>query len=102
MSVTAARKRTGMAFVVALVLWGAVAASAVAATSTITRADCLNGRITRNGAPVPQAECLRHVGQGVNLAHTGFDVWIVALAGGACLAGAALLRLRPRQRTSRA
>jgi hypothetical protein len=102
MSLIPARTRMVAALVAALALWAALAATASASTSTITRSDCLNGRISRHGKPISQAECLRHVGQGVNLAHTGFDVWIVALAGGACLAGAAALRLRPRFRNSRA
>lgn len=80
----------------ALALWAALAASAIAANSTITRADCLSGRISRHGKPVSTSECLRHVGQSVKLAHTGFDVWVFVLAGGACLAGAAVLR-RPRR-----
>jgi hypothetical protein len=100
MSFISAKKRATAVLVVGLALWAAIAASAVAATSTITRADCLSGRISRHGQPISKAECLRHVGQGVNLAHTGFDVWIVVVAGSACLAGAAALRLRPRFRNT--
>ena len=100
MSFISARKRAAAVLVVGLALWAAMAASAVAAQSTITRADCLSGRISRNGKAVSKEECLRHVGQSVNLAHTGFDVWIFVLAGGACLAGAAALRLRPRFRNT--
>ena len=102
MSLIPATRRTVTILVAALALWAAMAATAVAATSTITREDCLKGRISRHGKPVSTAECLRHVGQSVNLAHTGFDAWIVALAGGACLAGSAVLRLRPRSRGTRA
>ncbi len=88
--------------VAALALWVGIAATAVADTSTITREDCLKGRISHQGKPVSTAECLRHVGQSVPLAHTGFEVWMVALAGGACLAGAAALRVRPRHRSTSA
>ena len=102
MSFIPATRRTATILVAALALWAAMSATAVAANSTITREDCLKGRISRHGKPVSTAECLRHVGQGVQLAHTGFDAWIVALAGGACLAGAAALRLRPRYRSTRA
>lgn len=102
MSFIPARTRAAAVLVVAVAIWAALAATAVAATSTITRSDCLNGRISRNGKAISQSECLRHVGQNVNLAHTGFDAWIIAAAGGVCLAGAAALRLRPRLRNTRA
>ena len=102
MSFIPARSRAAAVLIAALALWAAIGATAVASTSTITRQDCLNGRISRHGKPISQSECLRHVGQSVNLAHTGFDAWIVALAGGACLAGAAVLRLRPRFRNNQA
>lgn len=102
MSLISGTRRTVTILVAALALCAVMAPTAGAATSTITRDDCLKGRISHQGKPVSTAECLRHVGQSVNLAHTGFDAWIVALAGGACLAGAAALRIRPRDRTTRA
>ena len=94
MSFTTVHRRTAAVLIAVVALWGALAIPAFASNSTITRADCLAGRISKNGKPISTADCLRHVGQSVKLAHTGFDVWIVALAGGACLAGAVALRVR--------
>ena len=74
----------------------ASATPAQAGTSTITRADCEAGRITVNGRTLSRSECLARVGQRVNLSGTGLDAWMIALLGGAALAGGVALRRRPR------
>lgn len=71
--------------------------SALAATSTITRQDCAQGRIRdKSGTPISQARCEALVGRSIELASTGFDDWIVALGGLVFIGGGVLLWRRPR------
>ena len=73
----------------------AVAGSAIAASSTITQEDCDRGTIKdRAGNTISKERCERLIGKQVALAGTGFEVWIVAAAGVACLGGAAFFGLR--------
>ena len=67
-------------------------------TSTITRQDCESGRITVGGRTLSRQECLNRVGQRVRLANTGFDAWILALAGVGLVGAALVIRRRPSAR----
>lgn len=67
-------------------------------TSTITRSDCEQGRITVGGRTLSRQECLNRVGQRVRLASTGFDAWILALAGVGLVGAALVIRRRPSAR----
>ncbi|TMK39103.1 MAG: LPXTG cell wall anchor domain-containing protein [Actinobacteria bacterium] len=87
------------AVAVALVFVAAV--PALAAKSTVTRQDCQNQTIKINGKRLSTAQCLKHVGQsatlvgrGSNLAHTGFEVWILGLLGAGLIGGAVVVRRR--------
>lgn len=84
----------------AVLLLSAGAGSALAQQSTITPSDCQNGRIRNEaGATIPVARCEELVGRSVTLASTGFDAWLVALAGVACVGAAVVLvTFRPRAR----
>jgi LPXTG-motif cell wall-anchored protein len=92
------------ALVAALVL--AAAVPALAAKSTVTSQDCKNRTIRVNGKRLSTAECLKHVGQsatlvgrGSNLAHTGFEVWILGLLGASFVGGAFVVRRRASARS---
>ncbi len=98
-------RRLTRALVLALVLGAIAPAVAVAASGTITQQDCNQGRIRdQSGNAIPLSRCEKLIGQSVKLASTGFDAWIVAVAGGACLVAAVglrrplRLRLRPARR----
>lgn len=76
-----------------LALSGLVAAPAVAQQGTITAQACAQGRIhDQSGAPIPRARCDSLIGQPIELASTGFDAWILAAVGAACIGAALLLR----------
>jgi len=98
MSFAPRRATRGLAALVAIVVLMiplAVAGTALAATSTITQQDCEQGTIKdKSGNTISKERCQQLVGKQVQLAGTGFEVWIVAVAGVACLGGAAYLGLR--------
>jgi LPXTG-motif cell wall-anchored protein len=73
----------------------ATASPAMAATSTVTQADCDAGRIkNKQGETLRGAACERLIGQRVQLAQTGFEAWWLLLGGVACIGGAVALRVR--------
>ena len=91
----ATRAFAALAAIVVLMVPLALAGTALAATSTITQQDCDQGTIKdRSGNPISKERCERLIGKKVALAGTGFEVWIVAAAGVACLGGAAWFGLR--------
>jgi LPXTG-motif cell wall-anchored protein len=84
------------------------AVPAIGAQSTVTKQDCQNRTITVKGKRLSTAQCLKHVGQsatlvskgrGSNLAHTGFEVWILGLLGASLVGGALVLRRRTSARS---
>jgi hypothetical protein len=80
---------------VALMVPLVVAGAALASSSTITQQDCDKGTIKdKDGNTIPKERCERLIGKRVALAGTGFEVWVVAAAGVACLGGAAFFGLR--------
>jgi hypothetical protein len=89
-----------LAAVLTTLLLSVGAGSALAQQSTITPSDCQHGRIKNQaGSTIPVSNCEELVGRSVTLASTGFDAWIVAVGGAACLGAAvALVTLRPRAR----
>ena len=98
----ATRSLAALVAIVVLMVPLAVAGSALAATSTITQQDCDQGTIKdQQGTSIPKERCEKLIGKQVSLASTGFEVWIVAAAGVACLGGAAFFGLR-RPGTARA
>lgn len=73
------------------------AAPAMAATSTVTQADCDAGRIKNKQGTVLRGEaCEKLIGQRVQLAQTGFEAWWLLLGGVACIGGGVALRVRRR------
>lgn len=104
MSLARNRRTLARAIVTALIavsLASFAVEPALAASSTITRQDCVQGRIRdRSGAAVPLSRCEALIGKSVQLAQTGFDAWIVALAGVVCVGGAGVLVLRGRRKTA--
>jgi hypothetical protein len=94
------RRFRGLATLVALVTAVALiatAAPAMAATSTVTQADCDAGRIkNKQGETLRGEACERLIGKRVQLAETGFEAWWLLLGGVACIGGAIALRVRPR------
>jgi LPXTG-motif cell wall-anchored protein len=92
------RRFRGMATLVALVTAVALvvtAAPTMAATSTVTQADCDAGRIkNKQGTTLKGAACEKLIGQRVQLAQTGFEAWWLLLGGVACIGGAVALRVR--------
>jgi hypothetical protein len=91
----ATRTLAALVAIVALTFPLAVAATAMASTSTITQADCDRGTIKdTSGQAISKARCEKLIGKRVKLAGTGFDVLPFAIGGVACLAGAAFLGLR--------
>jgi hypothetical protein len=99
----ATRAFAAFAALVVLMVPLAVAGTALASTSTITQQDCDQGTIKdKSGAAISKDRCQKLIGKQVALAGTGFEVWLVAAAGVACLGGAAwfgLRRSRPAVRT---
>src|SRR3954451_3267317 len=95
----ATRSLAALVAIVVLMVPLAVAGTAFASTSTITQQDCNQGTIKdKSGNTISRERCQRLVGKQVQLAGTGFEVWPIAIAGAACLAGAAwfgLRRVRP-------
>jgi LPXTG-motif cell wall-anchored protein len=93
----AARTLAALAALVALAAPLALAGSALAQTSSITRQDCDQGTIkSKSGQPISKARCQELIGKQVQLAGTGFDVWPLVAGAGVLLAGAALLGFRRR------
>jgi hypothetical protein len=91
----ATRAFAALAAIVALMVPLAVAGTALASTSTITRSDCNQGTIKdKSGNAISKARCEKLVGKQVQLAGTGFDVLPLLLGGVACLGGAAFFGLR--------
>lgn len=95
--------RLAVTLVAVLVLGLTVAAPAFGqqsrgGTSVVTQADCDAGRITnRQGRTLRGEECRRLVGKRVRLAQTGFEAWILGLAGLGLAGGAVALRFRRRR-----
>lgn len=81
-----------------LVISSVLTGAAFGAQSTITQNDCQQGRIRDTaGNTIPIARCEKLIGKTITLASTGFEDWIVAVAGVACLAGAFALRASVRR-----
>lgn len=73
------------------------AAPAIAATSTVTQADCDAGRIkNKQGETLRGEACEALIGKRVQLAETGFEAWWLLVGGLACIGGAVALRVRRR------
>lgn len=102
MSLTAARRaaRPLIAVVIAVALVASLAGTAMANTGTISQTDCNQGTIKdTSGTSISKSRCEALIGKSVKLAGTGLDLWPIAIAGVACVAGAAALTLRPRRPT---
>ena len=93
-----ARRLAALAVLIALLAPFATAGMAMAASGTITEADCAQGTIKdqATGQPISRARCEALVGRNVQLASTGFDLRPVIAAGVLCLAGAAAFGMRRR------
>ena len=89
---------TALVAVIAVMGSLVLASVAMAATSTVTQADCNAGTITRNGQKLSQAECEKLIGKRVNLASTGFPAWALLVAGVGLVgvAGVLVIRRRPQ------
>ncbi len=98
MSFAPRRAKRALAALVAIVAVAAplaLAGTALAQTSTITQQDCEQGTIKdRSGEAISQERCERLIGKQVQLAGTGFEVWLLAVGGILCLGGAAYFGLR--------
>ena len=94
----ATRRLAALAVLIAMLASLATAGMAMAASGTITREDCAQGRIedTRTGEPISRARCEPLIGKNVKLASTGFDLRPVIAAGGLLLLGAAAFGVRRR------
>jgi LPXTG-motif cell wall-anchored protein len=91
----AVRAFAALAALVVLMVPLAVAGTALASTSTITQQDCDQGTIKdKAGQAISKSRCESLIGKQVALAGTGFEVWILAAAGVACLGGAAYFGVR--------
>ena len=88
------------AFVVLIAMFAscAMAGAAMAASGTITEADCAQGTIKdqATGQPISRARCEALIGRNVQLANTGFDLGPLIAAGAVCLVGAAAFGMRRR------
>jgi hypothetical protein len=93
-----ARRIAALAALIALLASFATAGVAMAASGTITEADCAQGTIKdqSTGQPISRARCEALVGRNVQLASTGFDLRPVMAAGVLCLVGAAAFGMRRR------
>jgi hypothetical protein len=93
-----ARRLVAVAVLIAMLASFATASVAMAASGTITEADCVQGTIKdqTTGQPISRARCEALVGRNVQLASTGFDLRPVVLAGVLCLVGAAAFGMRRR------
>jgi LPXTG-motif cell wall-anchored protein len=71
---------------------------AMAASGTISEADCVQGTIKdrSTGQPISRTRCESLIGRNVQLANTGFDMRPVIAAGVLCLVGAAAFGMRRR------
>ena len=94
----AVRPLGAVALALALAISLVGAGAALAASSTITQQDCDQGTIRdQSGKPISKARCEKLIGKSVPLATTGLDLWPFAIAGVACVAGAAALTIRSRR-----
>jgi hypothetical protein len=93
-----ARRLAAIAALIAMLASFATAGLAMAASGTITQADCAQGTIKdqATGQPISRARCEALVGRNVQLASTGFDLRPVIAAAVLCLAGAAAFGVRRR------
>jgi hypothetical protein len=93
-----ARRLAATATLIAVLVSLATSAVAVAASGTITEADCVQGTIKdrSSGQPISRARCESLIGRNVQLASTGFDLRPVIAAGALCLVGAAAFGMRRR------
>jgi len=97
-----ARRVAALAVLIAMFASFAMASVAMAASGTITEADCAQGTIKdrTTGQPISRARCEALVGRNVQLASTGFDLRPVIAAGALCLVGAAAFGMRRRSAQS--
>jgi hypothetical protein len=93
-----ARRLAAVAVLIAMLMSLATAGLAMAASGTITEADCVQGTIKdrASGQPISRARCESLIGRNVQLANTGFDLRPVIAAGALCLVGAAAFGMRRR------
>src|SRR2546423_14799023 len=93
-----ARRVAAVVVLIAVLASLATGAVAVAASGTITEADCVQGTIKdrATGQPISRARCESLIGRNVQLANTGFDLRPVIGAGALCLLGAAAFGMRRR------
>ena len=93
-----ARRLAAIAVLIAMLASVATASVAMAASGTITEADCVQGTIKdrATGQPISRARCEALIGRNVQLANTGFDLRPVIAAGALCLVGAAAFGMRRR------
>jgi hypothetical protein len=93
-----ARRLAALVALIAVLASLATAGVAMAASGTITQADCAQGTIKdrTTGQPISRARCEALVGRNVQLASTGFDLRPVIAAGALCLMGAAAFGMRRR------
>jgi hypothetical protein len=93
-----ARRLVAVAVLIAMLASFAMASVAMAASGTITEADCVQGTIKdqNTGQPISRARCEALVGRNVQLASTGLDLRPVLAAGVLCLMGAAAFGMRRR------
>jgi hypothetical protein len=98
-----ARRLVAVALLIAMLASFATASVAMAASGTITEADCVQGTIKdqTTGQPISRARCEALVGRNVQLASTGFDLRPVIAAGVLCLFGAAAFGMRRRSNLQR-
>jgi hypothetical protein len=91
-----ARRLAALVALIAVLASLATAGVAMAASGTITQADCAQGTIKdrTTGQPISRARCEALVGRNVQLASTGFDLRPVIAAGALCLMGAAAFGMR--------
>jgi LPXTG-motif cell wall-anchored protein len=94
--VTRSARKAGALLAIAALGLLLMAMPAIAATSTVTQADCNAGRITQNGKPISRQACEARIGQKVNLASTGFEAWLLGLGGIALMGGATVVLVRRR------
>jgi hypothetical protein len=93
-----ARRLAATVTLIAVLVSLATSAVAVAASGTITEADCVQGTIKdrSSGQPISRPRCESLIGRNVQLANTGFDLRPVIAAGALCLVGAAAFGMRRR------
>ena len=93
-----ARRLVAVAVLIAMLASFATASVAMAASGTITEADCVQGTIKdqNTGQPISRARCEALVGRNVQLANTGLDLRPFVAVGVLCLVGAAAFSVRRR------